>query len=438
MGARATIAFVTRFGPDVRHAPPLERAAIAGLAFGDRRRDVVDASLGELASLATTAGATVHLRFIQERQKPDAAFFLGRGKVQTFAKACREAGIEVAIFDDELTPGQRRNLEEALSCRVIDRTQLILDIFASRAHTREGKLQVELAQLKHLLPQLTGVGVALSRLGAGIGTRGPGETKLETDRRRIRQRVSRLTRDLDAVRRRRLRSRQRRQKEAVPTVALVGYTNAGKTSLFNLLTGSGAAVSDALFVTLDPLVRPVHLSDCRTVLLSDTVGFIERLPHALVAAFRATLEEVSGADVLLEVVDASRSDREDRMAAVRRVLEEVEANELPGLRVFNKIDRLDTHEKARLRRLYPDAVRVSALSGEGRDALVDAIVAAVRMEVKRVVLELDGTADRDRRRLAQVYRHGRVLRYERDGKRVSVEAEVPSRMVARWRCQGVA
>ena len=416
-------------------ASTVERATIVGLAFGARCRDAVESSLEELAGLAVTAGATVVHRSIQVRSKPDPAFFLGRGKADTLARACAEARVELVIFDDELTPGQLRNLEERLGRRVIDRTDLILDIFASRARTREGKLQVELAQLRYLLPRLTGFGTALSRLGAGIGTRGPGETKLETDRRRIRFRISRLTRELEAVRQRRSRSRDRRHKRAVPTVALVGYTNAGKTSLFTRLTGSQAVASTALFETVDPLVRPVRLPDRRTVLVSDTVGFIDRLPHTLVAAFRATLEELAGADLLLHVVDASHPAREQRMDAVVRVLEEdeVDAADLQRVLVFNKCDRVDEVERKRLARHYPEALFVSALTGAGRDEMIAAVTRAVEAEIVRVTLDLDDTAADDQRRLAQVYRHGRVLRQVRRAGRVSVEAEVPSRMAVGWK-----
>ena len=260
-------------------ASPVERAMIVGLAFGSRRRDAVESSLEELAGLAVTTGATVVHRSIQARRTPDPAFFLGRGKADILARACAEAEVQLVIFDDELSPGQLRNLEGRLGRRVIDRTDLILDIFASRARTREGRLQVELAQLRYLLPRLTGLGTTLSRLGAGIGTRGPGETKLESDRRRIRFRISRLTQELEAVRQRRSRFRDRRHKGLVPTVALVGYTNAGKTSLFNLLTGSQAVASTALFATLDPLVRPVRLPDRRTVLVVGYSG-VHRPPAA--------------------------------------------------------------------------------------------------------------------------------------------------------------
>ncbi len=404
---------------------------MVGLAFGARHRDAVESSLDELAGLAETAGAVVQLRCLQERDKPDPAYFLGRGKVSDLAHVLEQSTIELVIFDDELTPGQLRNLEARLGRRIVDRTQLILDIFASRARTKEGKLQVELAQLEYMLPRLAGAGVALSRLGAGIGTRGPGETKLETDRRRIRRRVARLTRELETVRARRARSRDRRTKRSVPTVALVGYTNAGKSSLFNGLTRSEAIVSDALFATLDPLVRPLKLPDDRTVLVSDTVGFIERLPHTLVAAFRATLEEVSASTLLLHVVDVSHSDCEGRMAAVRRILEEVGADSVPSLLVLNKIDQLSFEERERIAGRFPEAVAVSALTGVGRTELVMAMTRALGFDVRRVTVELDVEAETDRHRLSQLYRHGRVLRHEQQGRRVSVDAEVPRRLASR-------
>jgi GTPase len=296
--------------------PSVERAALVGLVTGSARRIDAEHSLEELAGLADAAGAHIVLRVLQERPKPDPATFLGSGKVDMLARAVAEADVSVVIFDNELSPAQLRELHKRLATRVVDRTQLILDIFARRARTREGKLQVELAQLKYLLPRLVGAGPELSRLGGGIGTRGPGETKLETDRRRIRMRIHTLSEEINEVRRRRSQLRDRRHKVAVPTVALVGYTNAGKTTLFNRLTDANAVVSDALFVTLDPLVRRVKLHDRRELLVSDTVGFIDRLPHALVAAFRATLEETAEADLVLHVIDAASPERERHMAAV--------------------------------------------------------------------------------------------------------------------------
>src|SRR6266571_8758049 len=341
-----------------------ERAALVGLFKDSPRHFDPEHALDELAGLAAAAGADVVLRVQQERAKPDPATFLGSGKVKTLQAACAEARVDVVIFDNELSPAQLRNLEGALDRTVVDRTQLILDIFARRARTREGKLQVELAQLGYLMPRLVGSSDALSRLGGGIGTRGPGETKLETDRRRIRHRISVLSKEIETVRRRRSQLRERRHKSSVPTVALVGYTNTGKTTLFNALTGNQAAASNALFVTLDPLVRRVRLPDRRELLVSDTVGFIDRLPHSLVAAFRATLEEVAEADLLLHVIDASALDRERHMAAVQAVLSEVGASRVPAIEVFNKCDRLHETERKRLAALYPGTLTVSALTGE--------------------------------------------------------------------------
>jgi GTPase len=330
-----------------------------------------------------------------------------------------------------LTPAQLRNLEERLQRKVVDRTQLILDIFARRARTREGKLQVELAQLKYLMPRLVGSSAALSRLGGGIGTRGPGETKLETDRRRIRHRISLLSKDIDGVRQRRSQLRERRHKAAVPTVALVGYTNAGKTTLFNNLTGGDAVASDALFVTLDPLVRKVRLPDRRELLVSDTVGFIDRLPHSLVAAFSATLEEVASADLLLHVIDASDPERDRHTAAVQAVLSEVGADTVPSAEVFNKCDVVSEAERGRIRTLHPGALCVSAITGEGRDDLIAAMESRLALDTAKVLMEFEaGDADRDR--IAHLYRIGRILRHVAVDGRVSIEAEVPRRVLDRF------
>jgi GTP-binding protein HflX len=408
-----------------------ERAALVGLFKGSPQFDP-EHSLDELAGLASAAGAVVVLRVLQDRPKPDPATFLGSGKVKALAVSCDELNVDVVIFDNELSPAQLRNLEQALDRKVLDRTQLILDIFARRAQTREGKLQVELAQLKYLLPRLVGSNAALSRLGGGIGTRGPGETKLETDRRRIRTRISILSKDIDVVRRRRAQLRERRHKASVPTVALVGYTNAGKTTLFNLLTGDSAVASDALFVTLDPLVRKVRLPDRRELLVSDTVGFIERLPHSLVAAFRATLEEVAAADLLIHVVDASNPERERQMAAVRSVLADVDADEVPTVEVFNKLDKLDSAAHTRLQALYPGAIAASALTGTGRDDIIAAIEGRLALDTTLVHLEFDASSDDDRARIGQLYRIGRILRHETSDGHISIEAEVPRRVVSRF------
>ena len=409
---------------------PAERAALVGLVTPSTRGDA-DHSLDELAGLADAAGATVVLRMLQERPRPDPATFIGSGKVASLAAACDEADVDVVIFDNELSPAQLRQLEERVERKVIDRTQLILDIFARRARTREGKWQVELAQLKYLLPRLVGSGTALSRLGGGIGTRGPGETKLESDRRRIRVRIQAIQREIDQVRQRRSQLRERRQKQSVPTVALVGYTNAGKTTLFNRLTDETAVVSDALFVTLDPLVRRVRLPDNRELLVSDTVGFIDRLPHALVAAFSATLEEVAEADLILHVIDAGTPDRERQMAAVRRVLEEVGAADVPMIAVYNKIDAISADERRRLRDADPSAALISATTGAGAGELLQMIASRLALDTRRVTITFDSNKEFDRQQIGRLYRVARVISHVATNGRVVIEADVPRRFIER-------
>jgi len=400
-----------------------------GLIAGRARRLDAERSLEELASLAEAAGAEVVLRVMQERPKPDPSTFLGAGKIAALAASAAETNVDLVMFDNELTPAQLRHIEAQVGRKIIDRTQLILDIFARRARTREGKLQVELAQLRYLLPRLVGAGAALSRLGGGIGTRGPGETKLETDRRRIRTRIHAVSEAIDQVRRRRGQLRERRQKASVPTVALVGYTNAGKTTLFNVLTRADAEASDALFVTLDPLIRQVKLPDSRELLVSDTVGFIDRLPHTLVAAFRATLEEVAAADLILHVTDAASADRERQIAAVRQVLEEVGALDVPLIEVYNKCDLLTPDERRRLQDQEPGALYLSATRREGLAELVDTLASRLALDVRRVTLTFNPDDPADRERIARLYRHARVLVHEtRDGE-VSIVADVPRRLL---------
>jgi GTP-binding protein HflX len=418
---------MTRRGA-VSNTPPQERAALVGLVTRRTRAADPEQQLDELAGLASAAGASVVFRAVQERATPDAATLIGAGK----------ADANLVIVDNELTPAQARNLEKVCGRRVIDRTELILDIFARRARTREGQLQVELAQLQYLLPRLAGSSDALSRLGGGIGTRGPGETKLETDRRRIRHRIAVLKSDIAEVARRRGFLRARRKRSDVPTVALVGYTNAGKTTLFNLLTGAGAVASDALFVTLDPVLRRVKLPDARQLMLSDTVGFIDRLPHQLVAAFRATLEEVTAADLLLHVIDGPEADRDRRIEAVRAVLREVGGDRVPVIEVFNKVDRMGRDELLRLRALHPDALFISALRERDRARVVDAIARHLALDAERVMVTLDGTSEQDRRVLADLYRHARVVSHVADGDDITVEADVPRRWLPRFQLARVS
>lgn len=333
-----------------------------------------EASLAEFHELAKSAGAEVVATVVQRRSKPDAATLIGPGKVEELAAVVRGSGANLVLFDHELTPTQLRNLDGELPCRVIDRTQLILDIFARHARTREGHLQVELAQLEYQLPRLAGRGKAMSQLGGGIGTRGPGETKLETDRRRIRARIDRLRMQLETVRRNRNQQRQRREAVPVPTVALVGYTNAGKSTLFNALTAAGVEESSRMFATLDPKLRQLVLPSRRKVLLSDTVGFIRNLPHTLVISFRATLEEVERAELLLHVRDASSPMLDEQKSQVENVLAELNVSRTPTLQVLNKVDLLPEKQRLELA-AFPEngTVAVSAQTEDGLAALVAAI-----------------------------------------------------------------
>jgi GTP-binding protein HflX len=319
---------------------------------------------------------------LQRRAKPDPATLVGSGKVEEIAGVAASVEADLVLFDHDLTPTQLRNLEAALPCRVLDRTQLILDIFARHARTREGQLQVELAQLEYMLPRLAGKGKSMSQLGGGIGTRGPGETKLETDRRQIKRRIDQLKLDLEAVRRVRKQQRQRRESVPVPTVALVGYTNAGKSTLFNRLTGAHVLQSARMFATLDPKLRAIELPSRRKVLLSDTVGFIRNLPHTLVTSFRATLEEVAQAEVLLHIRDAASTYGEEQKSQVEKVLGELESLGKPRIEVLNKIDLLGAHEREGLagRAGATGEVAVSAVTGEGIDALLKAIDAALHSD----------------------------------------------------------
>jgi GTP-binding protein HflX len=410
-------------------SPSSESALLVGISTGPRSRSRTEASMEELGLLASSAGAQVVGRVIQDRPRRDPATLIGRGKAEEVARLAEAKDADLLVFDDELSPAQQRNLEETVGRKTVDRTQLILDIFARRARTREGRLQVELAQLDYMLPRLTGRGVLLSRLGGGIGTRGPGETKLETDRRRIRQRIANIRRDIEKVRRDRNTRRAGRQRTAAPLVALVGYTNAGKSTLFTALTRAETAISDQLFMTLDPLVRRAPLGGGQEVLLVDTVGFIQKLPHSLVAAFRATLEEITAADLLLHVMDASAEDLEEREAAVEAVLKEIGAQDCPRIVVLNKADSTPPARARSLQEGRTGSVVVSARTGQGLDGLKDAI--AVRLALRPRSVRLRFRAH-DTRAIAGVYTAGRVLVHEVSGDEVRIEAELPERLVARY------
>jgi GTPase len=358
------------------------RASVARRSIGAHLELTAEESLAEFRELLLSAGGQVAAEILQRRPKPDPATLIGSGKVEEIAGVAASTNADLVLFDHDLSPTQLRNLENALPCRVLDRTQLILDIFARHARTREGQLQVELAQLEYMLPRLTGRGKAMSQLGGGIGTRGPGETQLETDRRRIQQRIDKLKLDLDSVRRVRKQQRQRREAVPVPTVALVGYTNAGKSTLFNALTGANVLSSSRMFATLDPKLRAIELPSRRRVLLSDTVGFIRNLPHTLVTSFRATLEEVAQAEVLLHVRDAASNYGDEQKAQVEKVLGELESLSKPRIEVLNKIDLLDEEVVEQMRRKSKPhgEVAVSGRTGEGVEALLSAIDGALHSD----------------------------------------------------------
>lgn len=365
-----------------------ERAILIGMEWG--RNDslwTVDDSLEELKQLADTAGATVIKKFIQKRPKPDPAFFIGRGKVQELALYAQQENIDLCIFDDELSPAQQRNIESVMGIRILDRTALILDIFAQRARTNEGKLQVELAQLQYTLPRIMGKGLMLSRLGGGIGTRGPGETKLEVDRRRIRDRIAFIKDQIEKVKAVRSLHRSKRKKNNVFEVSLVGYTNAGKSTLLNTLTNSDIYAKDQLFATLDPTTRQLTLPNKQEIIITDTVGFIQRLPHQLIAAFRSTLEVVTEADLLVHVIDVSHELYKEQAAAVHEVLKEIGAETKPVITVYNKIDKLPPDSKLADRlALEEDTVCISAAKKLNLEALQQMIESHLKSKAVEVTL----------------------------------------------------
>lgn len=395
--------------------PAPEKTILAGLDAGvfSKEETATEESMAELEALLETAGGTCVGMLLQSRPTPDPHSFLGEGKAEELRQAVEATGADMVIFDNDLSPSQIRSLEQITGVTVIDRSALILDIFAQRAKTKEGRLQVELAQYQYLLPRLSGMGASLSRQGGGIGTRGPGETRLETDRRHIRARISRLQQELKEVRRIRSVQRQRREKNSVPVVALIGYTNAGKSTLLNALTGAGIPANNRLFDTLDTTTRRLRVSDTLEVLLSDTVGFIAKLPHHLVEAFQATLEELQYADLLLHVIDASDPNREDHMAVVEKLAAELAPQGVPMIEVYNKADLIEPQ-------FIPageNRIAISASSGVGLDKLLSMIDQKLDTGVRRLQLLLPYSAAGE---LDRLHREARVfsVEYENDGIRV--------------------
>lgn len=400
-----------------------ERALLVGLEqVGRRQLWSIDESLDELARLAETAGAVIVGRVSQRKERPDAAFFLGKGKVQEISMAIQHTDTNLVLIDDELTPSQQHNLEQFLGVKVLDRTALILDIFAQRANSREGKLQVELAQLKYNLPRIGGQGLVLSRLGGGIGTRGPGETKLEVDRRRIYTKIHEIEQQIQKVQAQRQLYRLRRKESQIPLVALVGYTNAGKSTLLNVLTGASALVEDKLFATLDPTTRRLVLPEKQEILLTDTVGFIQKLPHTLVTAFRATLEEVCEADLLLHVVDCSNENYEAQIEAVIAVLKELRAEDKPMIYVFNKADKLSGDRIREKLLRNRDGILVSAKTSEQLPELLSKIESVFQESYAELELCIPYNEGRV---VTELHRIARIQSTEYDEKGTILRLKIP-------------
>jgi len=400
-----------------------ERALLIGLERdGVSKWDLRD-SMQELRELASSAGAEVVDTVTQKLPKPTAPFYIGKGKAEAIKESVQSRGVTSVIFNDELSPAQGRNLENLLSRKVLDRTQLILDIFAQRARSREGRLQIELAQLQYLLPRLTRMWHHLSRQTGGIGTRGPGETQLEVDRRRVQDRIARLERELEGVRKVRNVQRQGRKRHQWPVAAVVGYTNAGKSTLLNLMTGADVLAVDKLFATLDPTTRSFTLPNKQRVLLTDTVGFLRNLPHTLIESFKATLEEVSEADLLIHVVDLSHPRVDEQMAAVDSVIKELDAFGKQTLIVFNKIDLLENPDLASIYcRRFPGSVAISAKMGQGIDQFVDALQSALSAWRLRSHFRIPLS---ESNLIAELHRVGHVLELRYENENAVITAHVP-------------